>query len=85
MQNAIKLENISNLITSPSSYQCRKTRLVHFAMICYSSPTHINGMYVCVLGIPKGKFSKQMKKKLSYSIIRIKRMMHTLAKSLTNK
>jgi hypothetical protein len=26
------LENISNLITSPSSYQCirRKTRLVHF-------------------------------------------------------
>jgi hypothetical protein len=32
IQNAIKLENISNLITSPSSYQCmrRKTRLVHF-------------------------------------------------------
>jgi hypothetical protein len=27
MQNAIKLENISNLITSPSSYQCRKTTL----------------------------------------------------------
>ena len=25
MQNAIKLENISNLITSPSSYQCKKT------------------------------------------------------------
>jgi hypothetical protein len=25
MQNAMKLENISNLITSPSSYQCRKT------------------------------------------------------------
>jgi hypothetical protein len=25
MQNAIKLENISNLITSPPSYQCRKT------------------------------------------------------------
>ena len=39
MQNAIKLENISNLIT------------------------HINGMYVCVLGIRKGKFSKQMEKK----------------------
>jgi rRNA pseudouridine-1189 N-methylase Emg1 (Nep1/Mra1 family) len=36
-------------------------------------PTHIDGMYVCVLGIPKGKFSKQMKKKkLSYRIIRIK-------------
>jgi hypothetical protein len=30
MQNAIKLENISNLITSPSSYQCKKTRLVPF-------------------------------------------------------
>ena len=25
MQNDIKLENISHLITSPSSYQCRKT------------------------------------------------------------
>ena len=25
MQNAIKLENISNLITSPYSYQCRNT------------------------------------------------------------
>ena len=25
LQNVIKLENISNLITSPSSYQCRKT------------------------------------------------------------
>jgi hypothetical protein len=24
MQNAIKLENISNLIISPSSYQCRE-------------------------------------------------------------
>jgi hypothetical protein len=32
MQNAIKLENISNLIVSPSSYQCRKTRLVHFVI-----------------------------------------------------
>jgi hypothetical protein len=33
-QNAIKLENISNLIASPSSYQCmrRKTRLVHFVI-----------------------------------------------------
>jgi hypothetical protein len=40
---------------------------------CYSWPTHIDGMYVCVLGIPKGKFSKQIKKKkLSYRIIRIK-------------
>ena len=53
IQNAIKLENISNLITSPSSYQCirRKTwRLVHFLVI---HGQHINGMYVCVLGIPK--------------------------------
>ena len=29
----------------------------------YSWPTHINRMYVCVLGIPKCKFSKQMIKK----------------------
>jgi hypothetical protein len=48
-------------------------------------------MYVCVLGIPKGKFSKQMKKKkLSYRIIRIKRIFFgvywciTWTKSLTN-
>ena len=89
MQNAIKLENISNLdlITSPSSYQCRKTRLVHFVI----HGRHINGMYVCVLGIPKGKFLKQMKKKiLSYRIIRIKRIFFvvywciTWTKSLTN-
>ncbi len=47
-------------------------------------------MYVCVLGIPKGKFSKQMKKKkLSYRIIRIKRIFSgvywciTWTKSLT--
>jgi hypothetical protein len=34
IQNAIKLENLSNLITSSSSYQCirRKTRLVHFVI-----------------------------------------------------
>ena len=52
MQNAIKLENISNLITSSSS-----------SAFCYSWPTFINRMYVCVLGIPKDKFSKQMKTK----------------------
>jgi len=63
MQNAIKLENISNLITSPSSYKCRKTTVnMKVSAFCYSCVTHINGMYVCVLGIPKGKFSKQMKK-----------------------
>ena len=46
---------------------------------------------MCVLGIPKGKFSKQMKKKkLSYRIIRIKRIFSgvywciTWTKSLTN-
>ena len=49
MQNAIKLENINNLITSPSSYQCRKSmtkltcRLVDFVMLCISVifPTRI--------------------------------------------
>jgi hypothetical protein len=64
IQNAIKLENINNLITSPSSYQCirRKTwRLMHFPVI---HGRHISmECYVCVLGIPKCKFSKQMIKK----------------------
>ena len=70
IQNAIKLENISNLITSPSSYQRirRKTRLVYFVI---PWPTHINernvclwdSMWLCVLEIPKCKFSKQMIKK----------------------
>jgi hypothetical protein len=39
MQNAIKLENISNLITSPSSYQCRETTVnmkVDFVITCIS-------------------------------------------------
>ena len=78
MQNAIKLENIINLITSPSSYQCRKTRLVHFVI------------HVCVLGIPKDKFSKKKKKILSYRIIRIKSIFSrvywciTWTRSLTN-
>ena len=61
MQNAIKLENISNLITSPSSYQCKKTRLVHF--VIHGRHTSMECSIVCVLGIPKGTFSKQMKKK----------------------
>jgi hypothetical protein len=38
-------------------------RLLTTAFSGYSWPTHINGMYVCVLGIPKRKFSKQMIKK----------------------
>jgi hypothetical protein len=82
-QNAIKLQNISNLITSPSSYQiqCRKSRLVHFV---------IHGRHTSMECIPKGKFSKQMKKKLSYRIIRIKRIFSevywciTWTKSLIN-
>jgi hypothetical protein len=44
MQNAIKLGNISNLITSPSSYQCRKTTdstvNMKVSAFCYSWPTH---------------------------------------------
>jgi hypothetical protein len=43
VQNAIELENISNLITSPSSYQCRKTRLVYF--VIHGRHTSMN---VCV-------------------------------------
>jgi hypothetical protein len=58
MQNAIKLENISNLITSPSSYQCRKARLVHFVIHGRHTPMACMCAY---WGIPKGTFSKQMK------------------------
>jgi hypothetical protein len=36
MQNAIKLENISNLITLPSSYKCRKTTVnMKVSEFCY--------------------------------------------------
>jgi hypothetical protein len=36
MQNDIKLENISNLITSPSNYQCRKTTVnMKVSEFCY--------------------------------------------------
>ena len=65
IQNAIKLENISNLITWPSSYQCirRKTRLVsklvHFVIHC----RHISMEWM----IPKCKFSKQMIKKYLFT------------------
>ena len=63
IQNAIKLENISNLITSPSSYQCirRKTRLVYF--VIHGRHISMECSIVCVLGILKCKFSKQMIKK----------------------
>ena len=81
IQNAIKLENISNLITSPSSYQCirRKTNY-KVSAFCYSWPTHINGMYVtvCVLGTPKCKFSKQMIKKYLVFYFYLKDFKNTL-------
>ena len=65
IQNAIKLENISNLVTSPSSYQCirRKTRLVYFVIHGRHIDLSMECMWLCVLGIPKCKFSKQMVKK----------------------
>jgi hypothetical protein len=49
IQNAIKLENITNLITSPSSYQCmrRKTRFVHF-VIDANHGRHISMECMCV-------------------------------------
>ena len=53
MQNAIKLENISNLITSPSNYQCRKTRLVH--VVIHGRHTSMECMYAH-WGFPKGNF-----------------------------
>jgi len=41
MQNAIKLENISNLITSPYSYQCRKTTVnMKASGFCYYMRFH---------------------------------------------
>ena len=76
MQNAIKLENISNLITSPSSYQYirsrRKTRLVHFVI----HGRHISMECMCAYwGSPKVNFQNKWKKNiLSYRIIRIKRI-----------
>ena len=53
MQNAIKLENISSLITSPSSYQCRKTRLVHFVIHGRHTSMQWNG------GSPKVNFQNK--------------------------
>jgi len=84
MQNAIKLENISNLITSPPNHQCRKTTVnMKVSVFCYSWPTHINGMYVCVLGITKVNFQNKWNKKyLVTRIIRIKRIFPEVYKSL---
>ena len=63
MQHAIKLENISNLISSPSSYQiqCRKTRLVHFVI----HGRHTSMECMCTYwGSPKVNFQKNEKKNL---------------------
>jgi hypothetical protein len=77
-------KNILTLVLSEKNFVNEKKHIPppcklngrSLSAFCYSWPTHINGMYVCVLGIPKGKFSKQMKKKLSYRItcIRYKRI-----------
>jgi hypothetical protein len=82
LQNAIKLENISNLITSPSSYQCRKTtwaRFVHFVIL----GRHTSMECMCAYwGSPKVNFQNR--------IIRIKHIFSgvywciTWTKSLTN-
>ena len=60
MQNAIKLENISNLITSPSSYQCKKTRLVPF--IFHGRHTSMECM-CAYWGSPKVNFQNKRRKK----------------------
>jgi hypothetical protein len=58
-----------NLITSLSSYQCRKTRLVHF--VIHGRQTSMECM-CAYWGSPKVNFQKKKtKKKLSYGIIRI--------------
>ena len=51
-----------NYITIQLSMYAQENMKVS-ALSGYSWSTHINGMYVCVLGIPKCKFSKQMIKK----------------------
>jgi hypothetical protein len=68
---AIYLENISNLITLPSSYECRKARLVHFVM----HGRHTSMECMCEYWeSPKVHFQNKWKQKLSYRIIRIKRI-----------
>ena len=59
-QNAIKLENISNLITSPSSYQCirRKTRLVYF--VIHGRHISMECMWLCAYwGSPNVNFQNK--------------------------
>ena len=60
IQNAIKLENISNLITSPSSYQCirRKTRLVYF--VFHGRHISMECMWLCAYwGSPNVNFQNK--------------------------
>ena len=60
IQNAIKLENISNLITSPSSYQCirRKTRLVYF--VIHGRHISMECMWLCAYwGSPNVNFQNK--------------------------
>ena len=59
MQNAIKLENISNLITSPSRITVNIIRLVHFVIHGRNTPMECMCAY---WGSPKVNF--QGKKKL---------------------
>jgi hypothetical protein len=62
IQNAIELENISSLITSPSSYQCirRKTRLVHFVI----HGRHTSMKCMCAYwGSPSVNFQNKWKQK----------------------
>jgi hypothetical protein len=69
IQNAIKLENISNLITSPSSYQCirKKTRLVYF--VNHGRHISMEWMWLCAYwGSPNVNFKTNDKKILSYRI-----------------
>ena len=63
IQNAIKLENISNLITSPSSNQCirRKTRLEYF--LIHGRHISMECMRLCAYCHWISKFSKQMVRK----------------------
>ena len=44
MQNAIKLENISNLITSPSSYQSQESEVL--SIIRYRGTSKIAGFFL---------------------------------------
>jgi len=55
------LENISNLITSPSSYQCRKVRLVH--VVIHGRYTSMECM-CAYWGSPKVHFQNKWKKNL---------------------